>query len=183
MASKTPTTEAPEKPAYEATYELSTLMTSEIVSLLDPTGARNPAYIALAVVLAVLVFYGFTAHPGSWDPFMLIGGAVAIGLLFVATRWRGVQEKRVRRQGLDAHDLREDGRRWTVDVWDGRLEVTRPDGEMVTYPFSDIKRVSSSPSMILVVMKEGALVAIPRKALSESRFEGCRLLLEKASAK
>lgn len=172
-----------EDPAYEASYELTSLMSSQIVSLLDPSGARNPLYIALAVVLAALVLYGFTGSRGSFDPVILVGGFIAIVLLLLAGRWRGVLQRRVRRQGLDAHDLEQDGRRWTVDVWSDRMEVTRPDGEMIVYPMGDVRSIACDPSMLLVTMREGALVAIPRKALSESRFLGCRQLIEEATGK
>lgn len=163
------------KPLYHATYELTSLMTQDALSVLTPTGASNPAYIACALLLAAMLVYGFAFEPQT--VVMVVLATLCAGLMVVGGRWSTYMLARLQRSGLNAVQLPEDGRRYTVDVWGDRLEVTRPSGEMEVYPFNDIKHVYGTSRLILVDMKTGELALIPAKALSTSRYESLRTLL------
>ena len=108
---------------------------------------------------------------------MVVMATLCAGLMVVGGRWSTYMLARLQRSGLNAVQLPEDGRRYIVDVWDDRLEVTQPSGEMGVYPFNDIKHVYSTSRLILVDMKTGELALIPAKALSTSRYESVRALL------
>ena len=54
MAATSSSSAASPRPLYHATYELTSLMTQDALSMLTPTGASNPAYIACALLLAAL---------------------------------------------------------------------------------------------------------------------------------
>ena len=163
------------KPLYHATYELTSLMTQDALSVLTPTGASNPAYIACALLLVAMLVYGFAFEPQT--VVMVVMATLCAGLMVIGGRWSTYMLARLQRFGLNAVELPEDERRYTVDVWDDKLEVTQPSGEMAVYPMNDIKHVYSTSRLILVDMKTGELVLIPAKSLSTSRYEALRTLL------
>ena len=64
MAATSSSSAASPRPLYHATYELTSLMTHDALSMLTPTGASNPAYIACALLLAAMLIYGFVLEIG-----------------------------------------------------------------------------------------------------------------------
>ncbi len=177
MPNRASTPAPTEKPAFHASYELTSLMTQEAVSLLVPGGATNPAYIACAVCLVALVAFCFLV-PNA-NPVIAVAGAAACAvLLVVAGRWGDAVFKRVAAQGWNAVALPEDARRVTVDVWPDRIEIVRAEGDAEVFPLEEIKDVKHSDTMIVVRFRGGALALIPRRALSLARFNACLALIE-----
>lgn len=174
--------EAPaEKPAFHASYELTSLMTQEATSLLVPGGATNPAYIACAVCLVALVAFCFLV-PNANPAIAVAGAAACAALLVVAGRWGDAVARRVAAQGWNAVALPEDARRVTVDVWPDRIEVVRADRDAQVTPLAEVKDVKHSDSMIVVRFRDGSLALIPRRALSLQRFRACLDLVESRGA-
>lgn len=165
-----------EKPAYSASYDLTSLMTQEATSLMVPNGATNPAYIACAVCLVVLLAYCFLFEANA--VVAVLGAVVCAALLIIAGRWGDYMGRRITEQGWNALALPEDARRVTVDVWPDRLEVVRPGRPVDTRPLSEVREVKRSDSLAVVVFKDRSLVLIPRKALSHQRFLNCMELIE-----
>ncbi|MDJ1122839.1 YcxB family protein [Olsenella sp. YH-ols2217] len=181
---KNQTPETPETDAeYTATYELTSLMTEECISLITPGGASNPPYLASAGVLVVLILYIVIMGDSANTLACLAGAGIAFALIYMGSHYRESQQKRLYNNGLDAVRLPSDRRRFTVNVWSDRVEVTDGFGEMEAYPLTDVKKILSSDQMIVLSMKDGGLVIIPRKALSLQRFTACKALLQEATGK
>lgn len=168
---------------FTASYELTSLMTEECVSLITPGGAMNPPYLAGAGVIVVLLIYIWITGDDA-NVLACVGGAgIAFALIFMGSHYRESQLKRLQNNGLDAVRLPSNHRRFTVDVWKDRVEVTNGFGEMEVYPYTDVRRVLTSDLMIVLSMKDGGLVIIPRKAMSLQRFTQCEELLRSATGK
>jgi hypothetical protein len=159
---------------FTANYELTSLMTQEAASLMYPSGVSNPGYMATMVGLTILVVY--CAFFDANTIIAIIGVVICVALMYLGQRWNSLIVKRLNKEGFDVVAMPERLRDFTVRVWPGGVTVERPNAEelgLVEFAPGDVKKVVKSDKLILATMRDGRHVLIPRKALSETRFNNC----------
>lgn len=154
-------------------YQLTSLMNEEAISLMTPGGSRNPAYIASSISIALLLAYCLLLQDTGNTVLEVVWAFICFALLLAGSRWRDIMTKRLQRSKVLAAQLDKSSRKVELSITPTRLSLSQA-GESQTYGPGDIKSVKASSRLLLVAAKSGQLILIPAKALSASRFQAVK---------
>lgn len=172
-----------ERPLFSYSYELSGSLVSEMASALAGDDRRNPPMIATYVLLVVVLIVAVSPL-GQNSALLIALVIIELSVWGLSTKWRAIQERRLRHAGLDPAFVPEDKRRRSVEVYEDRVVVEAPEGEPQTYLVSSMRKPFFTETMLIMVFSGNTFVPAPRKALSTTRFNQLvRLVCEKTGAK
>lgn len=159
-----------EKPLYSYAYELSGALVDEMATALAGDRYKNPATVACVFILAVIVF--FAASPIGYNNQVPLVCLVVVWVILwtVSGKWQTIQVRKLRRAGLDPALAPEGKRRYEVAFYEDRVVVTPPEGKLVTYPVSSLRKPKQSRDLLVIPVAGGAYLPVPHRALSTGRY-------------
>ena len=179
---------ATEKPKYDDTkygevrYSFSYSMGDE--DYLDAKSLVGPAnvtqYLSLAS-MALLVIVIFLLYDRSHVnmPLLIVTIVLLIVLGFAMTSWPKIVDRYISSTNIASKG----GSLRHVVVTSDTLVVEGPDGQVATYPLAELKRVPSFENGALAKFGGRRYVYIPRRALSNSRYDALIKFLRSQYAK
>lgn len=158
-----------ERPLFSYSYELSGSLVSDMATALAGDEKRNPPMIATYVLLVVVLLVAISPL-GKNSALLIALVIIELAVWWLSTKWHAIQERRLRRAGLDPAFVPEGKRRRSVSVYEDRIVVEAAEGDAQTYPVSAMGKPYYAADLLVMTFSGNAFVPAPRKALSTTRF-------------
>lgn len=169
-----------DKDAIIARFDLTSLVSEEIISLLLPQNTMNPLYWAAAGLCGALVLYCAIVGNDANVVLVVMGAFLVFVCLVGAKQLRTLVIKRLVAQRLYAPALPKILKKQTVTLFPAQVvfEQGNPPEYTYSYDAHEVRSVVFSDKLLLVKMAGGKLVPIPRKALSLHDYTKAQTMLE-----